>query len=57
MMKTMRDDPQDDCQSEWNPPECDGVRRFEEELERCQVVFEAFFFQSARHFESVRRPV
>ena len=56
-MKAMRDDPQDDCESERNSPECNGVRRFEEELERCQVVFETFFFQSTRHFESVRGPV
>lgn len=51
-METMRDDPKNNGQRQWDSPKGDGVGRLEEEFEGRQVVLESFFLQTTRDFEA-----
>ncbi len=52
MGEAMGDHSQHDSQSKRNRPESYSVAAFEKDLERGEVVFDTFLFQSTRDFES-----
>lgn len=52
MVIEIRDDAKEDGEEERDRPEEDCVGRLEEELERREVVFEAFLLEPPGYFES-----
>ena len=52
MVEEMSDDAKQDREEERQSPEYDGVPRLEKDVQRCEVVLEAFFFETSRDFEA-----